>query len=98
MESLAYFGNKLVAPKYYEVALKEKYARDTEIREMLDLIRDGAALDFLFVYGTSLKNPPFQYFRFADKNLNLASDLASKEDSFVTSLNKLTEDIAKLEQ
>lgn len=98
MESLAYFGNKLVAPKYYEVALKEKYARDTEIHEMLDLIRDGAALDFLFVYGTSLKNPPFSYFRFEKKDVNLASDLDSKKEAFTASLTKLTEDISKLEQ
>lgn len=98
MESLAYYGNKLVAPKYYEVALKEKYARDNEIHEMLDLIRDGASLDFLFVYGTSLKNPPFQYFRFAQKDVNLASDLDSKKDSFIASLEELTDAISKLEQ
>ncbi len=98
MESLAYYGNKLVTPKYYEVALKEKYARDTEIHEMLDLIRDGAALDFLFVYGTSLKNPPFTYFRFENKDVNLASDLAKREEAFTESLKVLTENIANLEQ
>ncbi len=100
METLGYYMKELVVPKYYEVALKEKYARDTEIREMLDIIREGAAMDFIFVYGTSLASAPNQYFRYqnkADIGIALASRFATNEKSFTTSLEKMIEKIAALD-
>ena len=92
MEALSYYTNLMVVPKYYEVALKDKYARDSDIAEMLDIIRDGAAFDFLFVYGTSLDSAPNSYFRFYDTNTsNIASTFASNETKFITSLENMIE-------
>jgi len=51
-EALSYYSYANVVPVYYETALKEKYARDTEVKEMLDIIRDTAMLDFTFAYST----------------------------------------------
>ncbi len=90
MECLAFFGYTCVSPKYYEVALKEKYARDAEIHEMLDIIRAGATLDFLFVYGTSLNSAPNSMFRnYSDAPV--ASQFASIDKPFSKSLEKIVE-------
>ena len=92
MEALAYYTSELVVPKYYEVALKDKYARDNDIAEMLDIIRDGASFDFLFLYGTTLTNAPNNYFRFyTTDTANVASNFAALENSFLASLESLVE-------
>ncbi len=97
MEVLSYFTSDMVVPQYYEVALKEKYARDTDIQEMLDIIRAGASFDFLFVYGAGcLKNAPNSYFRFTDnKKVDLASSFASGEKAFTASIQALSDAYAK---
>ena len=105
MELLSYFTNQLVVPKYYEVALKEKYARDTDIAEMLDIIRDGATIDFLFVYGMQLSQAPNNQFRLgkADPSasdiaaVELSSDFESRKSAFITSLEQLAEKYEALE-
>ncbi len=106
MELLSFYTNRLVVPKYYEVALKEKYARDADIAEMLDIVREGATIDFLFVYFISLQNSPNTYFRFVDKTTAdakpvgtdaLASDFEGKKTSFMGSLNELIEKYRSLE-
>ncbi len=97
MECLGYFMKEYAVPKYYEVALKEKYARDTDMHEMLDLIRDGAIHDFLFVYGTSLERSPFTYFRYNELNQNISSTFEKNEKAFLRSLDKYTKNIAELE-
>ena len=91
MEAFAYYTQQMVVPKYYEVALKEKYARDDDMAEMLDIVRDGAAFDFVFVYGAGcLKNAPNSYFRFWDTNTDdVASAFAANEAAFVASLEEL---------
>jgi len=105
MELLSYYTNQLVVPKYYEVALKEKYARDTDIAEMLDIIRDGATIDFLFVYGMQLSQAPNSQFRLgkADPSasdiaaVELSSDFESRKSAFITSLEQLAEKYEALE-
>ena len=98
MEAMSYYTNQLVVPKYYEVALKDKYARDDDIAGMLDIIRDGAAFDFLFVYGTSLQGAPNNYFRFNDTNTtDIASAFASNEKKFINSLNQMIEKFSNID-
>lgn len=97
MEALSYYTHTLVIPKYYEVALKDKYARDDDIAEMLDIIRDGAAFDFLFVYGTSLQSAPNTYFRFQNAfHSDLASAFESSKTAFITSLEQMIEKYGEL--
>jgi len=38
-------------PKYYEQALKQKYARDELSGQMIDIIRDNCSTDFAYIYG-----------------------------------------------
>ena len=106
MEACCYYTGELVVPKYYEVALKEKYARDEDIAEMLDIIRDGAAFDFLFVYGagclTSAPNSYFRFYNYSTKttdttDVDIASKFASSETAFMTSLETFIDKVSKLE-
>ncbi|MBR5460691.1 MAG: hypothetical protein IKV53_07445 [Clostridia bacterium] len=44
---------KTVTPTLYEIALKTRYLRDSESKEVMDLVIDGRAFDFGYVYGGS---------------------------------------------
>lgn len=57
-EAMAYFSSKEVTPAYYEVTLKEKYARSEDVKEMLDIIRGGASMSFVFAYSTCFAEYP----------------------------------------
>lgn len=56
-ETLCYYSWKDVVPTYYEVALKDKYARDPDVQEMLDIVRETAQIDFTFAYSTIFPTP-----------------------------------------
>ncbi|MBQ8578362.1 MAG: hypothetical protein IJ449_10440 [Clostridia bacterium] len=49
-EALNAESYKQVVPAYYETALKDKYARDEETLEMIDLVMNGRVIDMGFVY------------------------------------------------
>ena len=96
MECLAYFGYIEVSPKYYEVALKTKYASDSNMQEMLDLVRNTATIDFLYVYGTTLSGVPNQYFRFSSYESGIASSFAKTQIGFEKSVELLIKAYEKL--
>ncbi len=56
-EALAAESYRKVTTAYFETALKEKYSRDSQSSQMLDMIRDGIVFDFGFYYGSQLDNP-----------------------------------------
>ena len=96
MECLVYYGYNDVTPKYYEVALKTKYASDVDMQEMLDLIRETATIDFLFVYGTTLSSAPYTYFRFSSFIPGIASVFSREQKVFEKSVDKLVAAYEKL--
>ncbi len=49
-EAMAAYTYKYVIPNYYDVALGTKYVRDTESREMLDIIFDSVVYDFGYIF------------------------------------------------
>lgn len=49
-EALAYYGQKIVLPAYYDVSLKGVHARDEESADMLDIIFDNLVFDAGFIY------------------------------------------------
>ena len=49
-EALSAETRKTVTPTLYEIALKTRYLRDSESKEVLDLIIDGRTFDFGFIY------------------------------------------------
>lgn len=57
LEAMCAESYRLVTPAYYEVALKVKYARDSEASAMLDLAVSSIYLDFGYIYNAYLGNP-----------------------------------------
>lgn len=78
-EAMSYYGWKDVVPAYYEVALKEKYTRDEDVKEMLDIIRNSAHMSFTFAYSTMFTPFPNVITEFSNKSVN--SSIASIYDS-----------------
>ena len=50
VEALSAETWKTVTPTLYEIALKTRYLRDSESKEVLDIIIDGRTFDFGFIY------------------------------------------------
>jgi len=46
LEALSVYGYEDISPKYFEIALKEKYSRDTDTKDMLDIIRDSVTFEY----------------------------------------------------
>ncbi|MBQ8510670.1 MAG: hypothetical protein IJ493_12255 [Clostridia bacterium] len=51
MEELSFEGYQNVLPGYYDVLMKNKYARDDVSAEMIDIIRDSCTTDIAYIYG-----------------------------------------------
>jgi len=79
-EAMSYYGWKDVVPAYYEVALKEKYTRDEDVKEMLDIIRNSAQMSFTFAYSTMFSQWPNQLTEFSNKSVS--NSIASIYDSY----------------
>jgi len=50
LEALCAESSRTVVPAFYETVLKSKFARDEESAEMLDIIRNGLAATFGYLY------------------------------------------------
>ncbi len=46
LEALSIAGYEDLSPIYYEIAMKEKYSRDADTREMLDIIRSSVSFEY----------------------------------------------------
>lgn len=97
-EALSYYSMKDVTPNYYEVALKEKYTRDEDVKSILEIVRDGAQMDFTFAYSTLFE--PFTNclteFR-ASPDVNITTYYAKNQSSWQTTLEKITEKYSALD-
>lgn len=73
-----------VVPVYYDIALKDKYSRDNDSAEMLDLIREGLSFDFAAVYSMSLERAGF-FTR--DILYQKKTDIASFYETYIAKFN-----------
>ncbi len=55
LEAMGWFNMSESVPRYYNVALAEKYTRDREVQDMLVIIRDTMRLPFDSAYGTTIQ-------------------------------------------
>ena len=77
LEAMCSMSSTMVLPTYYDKALKNKYSRDAETAEMIDIVHDSVASDFSFAWGDTVGSI---YNNFYD---NIASDqIASKLKSY----------------
>ncbi|MCL2813678.1 MAG: extracellular solute-binding protein [Oscillospiraceae bacterium] len=92
VEAMAAEGSKTVLPVFYEKALKTKHARDDESEKMLDIIKDGAVVDYgylnqaltsdLSLVGTKLVE---------SSNTNFASFYEKLEGKVLTNIDNFIE-------
>ena len=89
-EAFGYYSMVDVIPRYYEVALKDKYTRDENVGEILDIIRESASTSFEFAYSTLFNNVwPNDIFNSAINNQDIASLYASNESSWRLTIENL---------
>ncbi len=98
MEALGAQSYRTVTPAYFDVALKNRYSRDTETANMIDLIKDSILLNFEAIYNESFGSP-YHVLRnlMVNKSSNFASFWASNEKNIITKLAEAVEMIEALD-
>ena len=94
LEALAAQSYRTVTPAYFDVALKNRYSRDQETAEMMDLIQDSALINFEQLYNESIGNPWFVLRQLMSaKDSNYASYWAKNSKVINKMLEKAVEKI-----
>ena len=57
LEALAAQSYRTVTPAFFDVALKNRYSRDPETAEMMELIKDSIYINFESLYNESIGYP-----------------------------------------
>ncbi len=99
LEMMAAESARLVSPALYEITLKTRYAADSEMSQMFDLIKEGITFNFGSIYGFGLNqiNTFFKGQVGSGKN-QWASAYASLEKSAVTLIDQFYENVKALPQ
>lgn len=98
LEELSFHGYQDVLPAYYEILMKNKYARDDVSAEMIDIIRESCSTDIAYVYGD-----PFNSLGYIFRNTiqaksdNFASEYAKRETAALTSMEKFIDQFLSVE-
>ncbi|MCL2517537.1 MAG: hypothetical protein FWF15_03140 [Oscillospiraceae bacterium] len=99
MEEMSYQGYRMVTPVYFDVALKNKYMRDSNESavKMLDIMHDTITYEFAFMYHYELNDlGVFMRLLMRDKNKNFSSYYASVEETVQAKLETLIEQYMSL--
>lgn len=95
-EALCVYSYYDVVPKYYDISLKTKSARDTESEEMIDIIRDSVTFDFGALYTIPIDGTlPLLGNMVIQGNTNFASTYASNKTKFETNLENINKAYGK---
>ncbi|MGM9626308.1 MAG: hypothetical protein ACI3XM_11455 [Eubacteriales bacterium] len=94
-EAMCYYSYLDVIPTYYEVALKEKYTRDETVKEILNIIRSSATIDFTFAYSTMFT--PFPNCLLSPPSETVASDIEKYRAKWEKVIDGLIEAYALIE-
>lgn len=79
-----------VKDAYYEINMKEKFSRDNDTQEMLDMIIDNLRFDFTFVNEAATGSIVMYFFgQIEAKNNHVASSYEKQQKSFQKKLDKL---------
>ncbi len=95
LEVMASLGSQYVIPVYYDDVLKNKYSRDPETAEMIDLIRNSLETDFALKWSDSISTSSL--FSFLSANIrkdNISALLARSDPVWKKYMEKL---VGKLE-
>lgn len=92
MQALCAETYKTVYPAFYDVALKSKYTDDIDTAAMVDIVMEGANMDFAFMFGETVFQRTPYFFRdlIVAKSTDLLSKYKSIEKVLLKSLEKLS--------
>ena len=91
-EALCSKSWEMVTPIYYDISLKDKYNRDAQSSDMLDLIRSSLIFDIGYLNSYALDSAGHLFMQLMHgENTDLASAYAKKEKSFQKRLEKMLE-------
>ena len=89
MEAMAAESYNSVTPTYFSTCLQEKYARNEETLEMLNIIRNSLYLDSEYLYMGALGNTCYMpRDMVSSKKYDVASHMAKVEKSILTTIDK----------
>ncbi|HHX53471.1 MAG TPA: hypothetical protein GX704_01045 [Clostridiales bacterium] len=87
LEAMAAESSRSLTPVYLDVALKNKYTRDADSADMIDLIRENIISDFGFLYTETGMN---NFFRsYVVKGEGISSIIAKSEKMWSKTLDKI---------
>lgn len=99
LEAMSAETYRLVTPAYFEIALKQKYSRDSETSEMLDLIVESVGFDLAYIYEKSL-GQPIDFMRdvlSSETNCSKGyTRLVARETPIITNMEKVMKSYDKL--
>ncbi|MBQ7719248.1 MAG: hypothetical protein IJT56_01580 [Clostridia bacterium] len=91
-EALCSVSSSVIIPTYYDVALKDKYNRDSQSSEMLDIIRDSLIYDVGYLNSFALDTAGHLFVQLVrEGKTDFASAYAKKEKTFQKRLDKMLE-------
>ena len=94
LEALAAQSYRTVTPAYFDVALKNRYSRDEQTAQMMDLIEQSVLINFESLYNESIGNPWFVLRTLMpQKNSNFASYWATNSKVITKMLDKAIQKI-----
>lgn len=99
LEALSSESRVSMVPQYYDVALKGKYARDEETKEMIDIIHNGHLLDPAWMYCLRIGNlAQIPRNQMLAGQHNFASVYKQSERIYAKSLDRMIKDAMKLKE
>ena len=94
LEAMCSMSSTMVLPVYYDKALKNKYSRDMETANMIDLIHDSVTSDFAFAWGDTIGGV-YDIFYGNIQNDSISSKMKSYDKIWNKNMEKL---LTKLEE
>ncbi|MBE6615223.1 MAG: hypothetical protein E7631_07970 [Ruminococcaceae bacterium] len=98
LEMMAAESYRLVSPAIYEINMKTRYAADSEMSQMFDLIREGVVFNFGLAYGFAMNQMNTFWKGQISQNGNLSSGWASQEKGYKAAIDKFYENVEALDQ
>ena len=98
MESMSALGYTDVIPVYYDIVLKEKFARDEDSREMLDIILNNMVFDLGLNFQTGASHPGFfTAALFRQRGSNYVSSVERQIDRMMADYDRLFQTVLELD-
>ncbi|MBQ3708211.1 MAG: hypothetical protein II889_09930, partial [Clostridia bacterium] len=91
-EAMCMVNSATVIPAYYDIALKDKYNRDQQSAEMLDIIRDSLIFDVGYLNSFALNTAGHLFVQLVrEGRADFASAYAKNEKVYLKKLEKMLE-------